>query len=126
LELYTISSVPEFNAHFAAMQTKIATEEATKQVKSLTGDNTAVARELKNDLETIKLLCNLAQQFYDRYKLLGVWAKHVKNRAPVEGLNAMMSNSPCFNCGQKGHVVKECPCELNEEQVNKRRQTYLE
>jgi hypothetical protein len=122
LELYTTSSVLEFNAHFVAMQTKIATEEATEQVKSLTGDNTAVTRELKNDLETIELLCNLAQKFYDRYKLLGVCAKHIKNRAPVEGLNATMLDSP----GQKGHVVKECPHKLNEEQVNKRRQAYLE
>jgi hypothetical protein len=37
LELYTTSSIPEFNAHFVAMQTKMATEEATEQVKSLTG-----------------------------------------------------------------------------------------
>jgi hypothetical protein len=65
LELYTTSSIPEFNAHFVAMQTNIATEEATEQVKSLTVDNTAVTRELKNDLKMIKLLCNLAQQCYD-------------------------------------------------------------
>jgi hypothetical protein len=83
------------------MQMKIAMEEATEQVKSLAGDIIVVTRELKKDLETIKLFYNLAQQFYDRYKLTGVWPKHVKNRTPTEGLNATMTNHPCFNCCQR-------------------------
>jgi hypothetical protein len=57
------------------MQMKIAMEEATKQVKSLAGDIIVVTRELKKDLETIKLFCNLAQQLFNCYKLMGVWQK---------------------------------------------------
>jgi hypothetical protein len=37
-----------------------------------------------------------------------------------------MTDNPCFNCGQKGHVVKDCPRDLNEDLVNKRKQAYLE
>lgn len=127
ISIYQTTSVPAFNNQFQQISTARTAEVASARIASQSAKALPVS-VYTNDLATVQLLTNMADQFYDSYSQNGTWSMHVKTKASTAQVTqqALSTNNPvtCFNCG-KSHHLKDCPNPTDDKRIQRAKSKYL-
>jgi hypothetical protein len=99
--------VVEFNDYFKALITDRRKEASDQRIAFLTSSSVSSPLRFREDLLTIQLICDSANNVYEQMVRDGLWSSTVKKNLPAsQVLNT--STLTCFNCG-KSHHIRDCP-----------------
>jgi hypothetical protein len=123
LKVFQTSSVRAFNVQFDKIAAERDTEAILDRVHRLRGQPVP-PHVWKDDLNTIHLITDSADQYFDRFSRSGEWTKNGKNKpSPVP--QVMVTTVTCFNCG-KAHHWLSCPDPIDESRVNENKAEFLQ
>jgi hypothetical protein len=119
--------VVEFNDYFKALITDRRKEVSDQRVAFLTSSNVSSPLRFREDLLTIQLICDSANNVYEQMVRDGLWSSTVKSKNLPASQVLITSTLTCFNCGKQQHI-RDCPEPRNIQLVsqNKTKLTSLE
>eukprot|EP00956_Cyclotella_meneghiniana_P026982 scaffold59653_cov23-Cyclotella_meneghiniana.AAC.1 len=74
-------------------------------------------------LETLEAVLQKAYDMYDTLNIAGSWIK-INNRTTA--LNTIVVKRNCWNCGDEGHGVSDCPKPRDEATITKNRNEFMQ
>eukprot|EP00956_Cyclotella_meneghiniana_P029569 scaffold72032_cov23-Cyclotella_meneghiniana.AAC.1 len=74
-------------------------------------------------LETLEAVLQKAYDMYDTLNIAGSWIK-LNNR--TNALNTIVIKRNCWNCGDEGHGVSDCPKPRDEAAITKNRNEFMQ
>jgi Zinc knuckle len=83
---------------------------------------------LKPPYPMIESMLQAAEKLYLELASTNAWTGLRTKGSPsgfVANQNPPRTNF-CLNCGQEGHMLKECTCPINQDAMNKRRKAFKE
>jgi hypothetical protein len=114
LQVFQTTTVSEFNQAFAPIKREV---EVVQPLMSKT---------IKPVYPSIEDLVKMAEKLYTNLSSTNTWTG-VKTKANQSGFIANDKKNPtCWNCGQEGNSLKECPKPKNTETISQRRKAHYD
>lgn len=116
LQVFQTSTVTEFNQAFAHIQRDV------EVVKPLLTKKPA-------EYPTIEDMVKMAEKLYLNLASTNMWTgiQHKVNPSSFPALNGMLKTGlSCWNCGQAGHSLKDCPKPKNNDLIEQRKKQFKE
>jgi hypothetical protein len=115
--------VVEFNDYFKALITDRRKEVSDQRIAYLTSSNVSSPLRFHEDLLTIQLICDSANNVYEQMVRDGLWSSTVKSNNLPASQVLITSTLTCFNCG-KQHHIRDCSEPLNIQLVSQNKTKF--
>lgn len=138
LRVYQTSSVPEFNEVFRHLELNMSIFNSNTVVQApqnLLSDPLVTVQNQDTLLQTCETWNSFAETKYTELSYEGKWCVGTNQQDPSIHLAKMparifkasaLLNQCCWNCGEEGHSLKDCPHQRNDVQIELNRKAFHE